>query len=119
MEVEEIVHQIYKNRHPEEVFFRELVSKFEIKLSGDYPDSIFYMIDDEIYMRQYKKTKDIWIRHEDFWSVFQSKFGYNYQETRELLRGMLERHLKIEGYTAFVLDMITVQGLERYLKLEE
>jgi hypothetical protein len=118
MKTEEIVQQIYKQRHPEEVFFRELVSKFEIKLSGDYPNSIFYMIDDKIYMDQDKKTKLIWIRYDGFWSVFVSEFGYNWQETKELLKGMLERYLKIEGYTPKE-DYITyIKMLERYLKIE-
>jgi hypothetical protein len=101
MKTEEIVQQIYLNRHPEEVFFRELISKFEIKLSDDYPNSIFYMIDDKFYMEQDKKTKEIWIRYDDFCSVFQSKFGYNHQETIVLLKGMLERHLKLKGYTPY------------------
>jgi hypothetical protein len=99
MNTEEIVQQIYLNRHPEEVFFRELISKFKIKLTDDYPNRIFYMIDDKIYMEQDKKTKEIWIRYFNFWSVFESEFGYNYQKTKELLRGMLERHLKLKGYT--------------------
>jgi hypothetical protein len=118
MEVEKIVQQIYLNRHPEEVFFRELVSKFEIKLSGDYPDSIFYMIDDEIYMRQNKKTKFIWIRYEDFWTVFQTKFGYNHQETQELLRGMLVKHLKLKGYTPPNGLYYSNGWLERHLRLK-
>jgi hypothetical protein len=118
MEVEEIVEEIYLNRHPEEVFFRELVSKFEIKLSDDYPDSIFYLIGDKIYMQQVKKRKNIFIRYEDFWSVFESKFGYNFQESRELLKGMLERHLKLKGYTPsfFVVGYFAL--LEKHLKLK-
>jgi hypothetical protein len=99
MKIEEIVKKIWEERHPEEKFFRELVSKFEIKLSVDYPNSIFYMIVDKVYMIQDKKTKNIRIRYDNFWSVFESEFGYNTQETRELLRGVLGRHLKLKGYT--------------------
>jgi hypothetical protein len=89
MKTEEIVEQIYLNRHPEEKFFRELVSKFEIKLTDYYPNSIFYMIDDKVYMKQDKKTKYIWIRYDGFWAVFEKWFEYNYSKTQELLKSML------------------------------
>jgi hypothetical protein len=52
-------------------------------------------------MKQDKRTKNIFIRYDAFWLVFESEFGYNFQETRELLRGVLERHLKLKGYTPY------------------
>jgi hypothetical protein len=86
----------------EEEFFLNLFNQMKTKVSDDYPDSIFYMIDDKLYMEQDKKTKYIWIRYDGFWSVFESKFGYKREETRELLRGMLESHLKSKGYTVYL-----------------
>jgi hypothetical protein len=102
----------------EEEFFLSLFNQMKTKLSDDYPDSIFYMIDDKVYMKQDKKTKNIWIRYEDFWSVFESKFGYKREETRELLRGMLEKHLKLKEYTPLSTAVSILSTLERHLKLK-
>jgi hypothetical protein len=112
MEVEEIVHQIYKNRHPEEVFFRELVSKFEIKLSDRYPNTVFYMIEDNIYMEREKDLNDMWIRYEDFWLVFENKFNFIGDEIPNLISKLIEKYLNISNTLPYT-------GLENLIEMTE
>ena len=74
--------------------FNEIVSKFtETKKSDKYPDSVFYMVDDSVYMERDLKTDNFYIRYYDFWLVFERKFKLNYQEISGLLRGLLEEYL--------------------------
>jgi hypothetical protein len=78
MKIEEIVQQIYKQRHPEEVFFRELVSKFEIKKTSRYSESVFYTIGDVVYMELINlKVKKIYIKHKIFYDITKREEKYH------------------------------------------
>ena len=80
--------------------FNEIVSKFTgTKEIDEYPDSVFYMVDDYVYMELDLETNIFYIRYDNFWRVFETKFGLDYQEIKELLCGLLEEHHKYEVNT--------------------
>lgn len=83
--------------------FNEIMSKItETKKIDKYPDFVFYMVGDYIYMEHDLKNNDFYIRYTNFWSVFESNFNLNYKVISELLRGLLEEHLKCEYTTCYV-----------------
>lgn len=99
--------------------FNEIMSKITgTKKSSKYPDSVFHMVGDSIYMEQDLKTNIFYIKYYDFWSVFETKFELKYQEIKELLRGLLEHHLKCEVNTTVTDGMSMSRLLERHLKCE-
>ena len=82
-----------------EEFFLSIFKKLTTKKSDKYPNSIFFMDGEKCFAEQDNKNKYFWIRYEDFWQVFETKFNMNYKETQAFLNGMLEKHLKLEGFT--------------------
>jgi hypothetical protein len=91
----------FATKEQREVFL-DIMSKITCtKTDNSYPDSIFYMDNDSVYMEQDLKTNDFYIRYYGFWRVFETKFDLNYYEISELLRGLLEHHLKCEVNTTW------------------
>ena len=83
--------------------FNEIVSKFTGTIKIDkYPDSVFYMVGDSVFMEQNLKTNNFNIRYSSFWAVFETNFNLNYYEISELLRGLLEQHLKCDVNITFL-----------------
>ena len=82
-----------------EEFFLSIFKKLTTKKSDKYPDSIFFMDGDKCFVEQDNKNKYFGTRYEDFWQVFKTKFGLKYAEIQAFLNGMLEKHLKLEGFT--------------------
>ena len=97
--MEEILEELWKSRHQKDALFLELIEGYTIKESKDYPNRIFYMKGESVLIDYNLKTKYAWINYELIWSIFESKFSLNYQEVKELMRGLLETHLKLEGTT--------------------
>ena len=50
---------------------------------------ILYKKDDKIYMLQDTKTDWWYLDYDLIWSVFETKFGYNYQLFKDLTKGIL------------------------------
>lgn len=96
--------------------FNEIVSKFtETKKSDKYPDSVFYMVGDYVYMERNSKTNNFYIRYCDFWAFFETKFNLNYQEISGLLQGLLKHHLNCEVNTTFIEGELSTSVLEEHL----
>jgi len=85
-------------------FFKELFNGLEEYESDKYPDYIFFIKNDIIYIRQSSKNKKLWCSHKYIWSFFETEFGYNYNEISNLIQGMVELHLKRKVGTASVCD---------------
>ena len=49
-----------------------------------------------------KKNGYFWVDYDKIWSVLESKYGLNDQEISELIKGMVEEHLKLEGVTPWM-----------------
>jgi hypothetical protein len=107
-------------KNKEEVFL-ELIEGFEWKCDiKTYPNFLFGFKDD-IYLFEIYKSKEInqqkiianyrfgleqdlknanfWLDYDKIWSVFESKFGMNYNEIKSFMNGMVEKHFKMKGFT--------------------
>jgi hypothetical protein len=73
--------------------------QLEIVTSEKYPNSVFFRKNGKVVMEQDKKYKDFWVSYDEIWSFFESFFGMEYQQIREVLSYWLEETLKLEGYT--------------------
>ena len=88
--------------------FRKIMKDVIEKTYQDYPDKIYYVDKNdptEIYMEYDQKSKYVWIDYKKLWSFFQSKYGLNYQKTREFFKGILKRDYNLRGVTP--IDMPT------------
>ena len=74
---------------------------------------ILYKKDNISYMLQDLKTDWWWLDYYLIWSVFESKFGYNYQLFRDLTKGILKEVYKCKVYTT------NVSFHQAFLKLKE
>lgn len=91
---EEIIEKDFATKYQREVFLDILNKVTCLKKLDEYTDSVFYIINDSIYMEQDLKTDNFYIRYNGFWSVFETKFNLNCQEISNLLHGLLEEYLK-------------------------
>ena len=83
--------------------FRRIMKNVIEKKDPKFPDRIFYVDKNdptEIYMRYDQKTMVVWIDYEKLWSIFQSKYGLNRQETKEFFKGVLKSDYNLRGITA-------------------
>lgn len=84
----------FATKEQREVFL-DIMSKITgTKKSDEYPDSTFYMVGDDVYMEYVLNSGTFYIKHYNFWQVFESKFNLNYQEISELLSVLLEDELR-------------------------
>ena len=105
------------NSKTPEQFFKSIMSKITgTKKIDNYPYYVYHMVGDKIYIEQDLKNNNFYIRSEDFWSVFETKFNLNYQETSELLRDMLEEYLKCKVNTTLRNYKTNHKKLEEHLK---
>lgn len=129
--VEEICDTIKETSHKEEIIekdfatkeqretFNEIMSKVTcLKKSDKYPDCVFYMVGDSVYMEHDLKTHIFYIRYNNFWRVFRTEFNLNHQEIGELLRCLLEEHLNCEVNTIDTDTLLGAAVLEEHLKCE-
>ena len=79
--------------------FRKIMKDVIEKTYQDYPDKIYYVDknDNYTYMKYDQKTKYVLIDYYKLWSVFQSKYGLNYLETRDFFKGILKRDYNLGG----------------------
>ena len=76
-------------------------NQLEIVTSEKYPNSVFFKKDGEVVMEQDKKFKDFYFDYDEIWFFFESFFGMEYEQIREVLRYWLEETFKLEGYTPY------------------
>ena len=87
-ENEEVINFIYNN----------LLNLKQVKLYN-YPDYIMYFNDkNENIFQQSLKSNYLYTKLL-IWSVFKDEFGYNGQETRKLIKGIVEQAYKLSGIT--------------------
>lgn len=75
-----------------EKLFLELISQLTLK-----NDNVWYNSDGEWVILENVENKYIWFSYDRFWSKFESKFDFNI-EIRDFLRGMVSKHLNLNGY---------------------
>ena len=77
----------------------DILNSLTIKVSDIYPGSILYVSGDELYIHQDSKNEHLLCHYYKLWLVFESKYRLDNQEIRGLLKGTLNEHLKLKGYT--------------------
>ena len=102
----------------EQWFLEQLTDLEEVRLSK-YPDSIFYKKNGEVLFEYDKETKYFWVSEEKIWSFFESNFGLNYQEIKELIKGMVEEHLNLGEVTPMLFPPVRTSWVEEHLNLGE
>ena len=73
---------------------------FKEFVDDKYPNLIWIGLSkDDIYMKHDLKDNYIWLDNDKIWSVFESKFAYNYQQIKNLTESVLETHYKLKEVT--------------------
>lgn len=113
----EILDKLWKSRHPKDALFLELIDGYSIKKSKKYPNDIFYIKGKKILIDYNKKTKYAYINDVLIWSKFE--FDLNYKEVSNLLKSLLETHLKLKNTIVEMMFRYMTEDLEAKLKLIE
>ena len=90
--------EMTKEQDMEEFFLSCLTGCDQIKDEG-YPDDIFFKKDGIVYFEQDSEYEVFWCSYDKVWSVFEKRFGLSYVEIQSFVKGMVEKHLKLEGLT--------------------
>jgi hypothetical protein len=95
----------FNNKEKEmEEFFLQLshINELDIKFNFiEYKDTLFYLYKNKCLFDQDKKTMYFYINYDKIWSVFEKEFSLNYQEIKDFMSGMVEKHFKLKDYTPF------------------
>ena len=99
------------------VVFLNIMSKItERKTNKRYPNSVFYMVADSIYMKQHIETNEFCIRYDDFWKIYETEFKLGNNEIRCLLRDLLDGHIGCHVTLTYASLNNFSQRLEEQLK---
>jgi hypothetical protein len=101
---------------PETWFKETFIDKLTIKTYKKYPNSIFYMIDHEVYFELEKPY--LFCRWEGFWSIFSMNFKMEREETQAFIKEAVEKDLKMEGVTPLKHFRPHWVSVEKDLKME-
>ena len=88
-----------KKRSPTEKFLFDIFSNIKPYYSDKYLDSIFYKKDNEVLFEYDKKSGYFWCHYDKIWKVLDSKYGLNYREIRDLIKGVIWESLKLNEVT--------------------
>ena len=64
-----------------------------------YKEGYLYKKDDKLYFYQDDENKRFFYDWDSVYKDLKSKFGLNNQEQKDLIKGILERHYNLRGYT--------------------
>ena len=87
------------NNAQAEFEFLEMWNGCEWKIHDDYPKSIFMIKDKKCLFEQNHKNVVLYCSYSLVWSVFESRFGLNHNEIRELIAGLLLQDNKMNVLT--------------------
>lgn len=77
--------------------FNDIMSKISgTKKDDRYPNYLFYMIGDIVYMERDLETNIFYIRYDNFWTFFQFNLNMMHQDIQEMLRVLLEEYFNCE-----------------------
>ena len=82
-----------------EQFFLDCLNGCSILIKKEFPDSIFYVKNDVIWMEYDSKKKYFYLKDDRIWFVFESKFGLDDEVIKNFTRSMVEKYLKLSGVT--------------------
>ena len=97
------LHQIkYKRMKPEERFLYDLLVQAKPKISDEFPNSIFYTLDDLILFEYNQKNSKLWCNHDIIWLVFERKFNINDIDIQFIIKKMVEDILNLRDKISFI-----------------
>jgi len=82
-----------------EEYFIELLKVLKPETINEYPDYIFYVYKDKIYIEYNKKNNYAWLDYNRIWSIFLSKYNCSHQKIKKITTDLVEEHLKLKGVT--------------------
>ena len=82
-----------------EDFFLDVIDGIKIKEQDKFPRSVFWEKNGEILFEQDLEANHLWVDYDKIWKVFETIFGLNYQEIKDLLKGMVEEYPNWKGLT--------------------
>jgi len=82
-----------------EKWFVDLLDQMSQATKPEYPNVIFFHIDGQIYMEYNQNSTNLWADYNTIWLVLQSKFDLNYEQIRDLIKGMVARHTNLRVAT--------------------
>lgn len=104
-QLEEIARQTQKVSKKEEMEkeFLNLWNGCTLKFDFEkYSQSIFLMKDGKYFFEQDFKRNYLWCSYNNVWSIFESKYGLEYNEIQSFIRDMVEQHFKLGGLTPYL-----------------
>ncbi len=77
------------------LWFEDLLKQMVIKEDKKkYPQSIFFFIDEFLYMEIEFKNRNIWCSDDRIWLSFENKTEYKYKEIQIFIKNLIKIHLK-------------------------
>lgn len=101
---------------PEDAFMRivdGLVCKQDVT---KYPNSLFLFKGDEFYFELENKT--LWCLYSRVWSILESYFSSNYNETQAFIKSQVEEHFKMKGVTPPIQIHSRAHRVEEHFKMK-
>jgi len=107
------------NDSEKELFYfikENMLNLKQVKLEK-YPNYIFYFKDDKCILEQDLNCDWFGVRYLDIWEIFQYKFNYNYKETKQLIKSIIEQAYKLNGVILLAGSFTPILEVELAYKL--
>ena len=100
--------------------FKQLCQNLTIKIDEHrFPNKIFWFREDRRIFDYDKETGYFWVNNSLVWSVFESEFGLNYDQIKDLIKGRVEEHFKLKDVTPLKVGMLKMKMVEEHFKLKD
>ena len=107
----------YSRFKEEERLFLEMIDGIESFTTDQYPESVFWKKNHVILLEQDFKNGWLGVNYKLIWSVFETKYGYNYVDTQSFIKDVMERNTNLGSLTPNLLFMQCVLSMERNTNL--
>ena len=109
-------------RNDESLKKKEMTNFFLSKFNGstvkfDNGRIKYYAPNGDWLFCQNNEKKEFLVSYKNIWSVFESKYDLNYQQTKKLFEGILKEHFNLKGFTVDIPVLAADDHLEEPFKL--
>jgi hypothetical protein len=96
-----------KNLNTPEAWFQDILNNLDPRKNPNYPDSIFYKLNDNIVMEieitdQDTKSGNLYYDYNQIYKILRNKFNMEPNEIHRLVKSMVEKHFKLGSLTPTV-----------------
>ena len=81
-------------------FLFDIFNKMSIRISKNFPEGVSYYVGENKIFDYNIKNNYLWVSYTHIWLVLQTRFNLNYQQTKHLIKDMVENTLGWRGVTA-------------------